>query len=744
MSKTPPPPARAPKRLAIEALPEQLPMMSELYRRAEAELRKKRKQAARQRSKANAQQPEIDPRRLLHELQVHQVELELQNAELQEARDRMESSLEQFSDLYDFAPVGYFTLAPDRSIQQVNLNGARLVGIDRGALVGQPFERLVPPGLRADLRTFLQAAFAGPVKQTGDFELLGKKRPFRTVNIEAQRSAGGRECRVVLVDVSERKVAEDQLRESEERFRVMANAMSQMAWIARPDGHVFWYNQRWHDYTGTTPEQMEGWGWQIVHDPVVLPKMLKRWKQSLATGADFEMTFPLRGADGSFRSFLTRGIALKDAAGRVVQWLGTNTDVTEQKLAEEKLRVSEVRYRRLFEAAHDGVLLLDAATRKITDANPFMTQLLGYPIDQLVGKELFEIGLLKDAGASQEMFRKLKRRHEVRYEDLPLESRGGRRQEVEVVANLYQEDGHAVIQCNIRDITERQLAEETRRRLAVTDASNRKLEKEIVRRRGVEKSLRKSEREQRRLLGQARRMKDQMQMLSREVLRVQEEERKRISRELHDVVAQTLTVINVRLDSLKKAAAARTRGIDRDIARTQQLVEKSVDVVHQFARELRPAMLDDLGLVPALHAYVKTFARRHHLRMHLKVFAGLDQLDADKRTVLYRVAQEALSNVAMHAHASAVQLIIQKLPEGIRMTIRDNGRSFRMRQLTDAPGNQRLGLLGMRERLEMIGGQFQVRAVPGVGTTVIALIPPGKTVAPSRRSPRPPSPPETL
>ena len=139
-------------------------------------------------------------------------------------------------------------------------------------------------------------------------------------------------------------------------------------------------------------------------------------------------------------------------------------DITERKQVEAKGRVSEVRYRRLFETAHDGVLLLDPTTCKITDANPFMTTLQGYPHTQLVGKELFEIGLLKDQAASREMFRKLKRSHEVRYEDLPLKSREGRHQEVEVVANLYQEDGHSVLQCNIRDITVRKQAEELLRR----------------------------------------------------------------------------------------------------------------------------------------------------------------------------------------------------------------------------------------------------------------------------------------
>ncbi|HWV98982.1 MAG TPA: ATP-binding protein [Candidatus Acidoferrum sp.] len=119
------------------------------------------------------------------------------------------------------------------------------------------------------------------------------------------------------------------------------------------------------------------------------------------------------------------------------------------------MRASEIRYRRLFEAARDGILILDPSTRKITDANPFMTELLGYPHAELLGKELWEIGLLQDEKASQAAFQELQQRHFIRYEDLPLQTKGGQRHEVEFVSNLYDEDGRAVIQCNIRDITER-------------------------------------------------------------------------------------------------------------------------------------------------------------------------------------------------------------------------------------------------------------------------------------------------
>ena len=140
--------------------------------------------------------------------------------------------------------------------------------------------------------------------------------------------------------------------------------------------------------------------------------------------------------------------------------LSVMRDISARKKHEEEVSVSEIRYRRLFESAHDGILILDPGTRKIVDANPFMTQMLGYSHAELVGMELFEIGLLKDETASQDMVRKLRETREVRYDNLPLETRAGRHQDVEVVANLYDENGHPVIQCNIRDITERRRAEE--------------------------------------------------------------------------------------------------------------------------------------------------------------------------------------------------------------------------------------------------------------------------------------------
>jgi len=254
-------------------------------------------------------------------------------------------------------------------------------------------------------------------------------------------------------------------------------------------------------------------------------------------------------------------------------------------------------------------------------------------------------------------------------------------------------------------------------------ASNLELSLEIIQRKAAEVALQKSERHYSLLLKQSDKLQEQLRRLSRQILSAQEDERKRISRELHDVIAQTLTGINIRLATLKKEAAVNTKGLDRNIARTQRLVEKSVDIVHQFARELRPAVLDDLGLIPALHSFVKLFSKRTRVHVHLKAFAEVDQLDGNQRTILYRVAQEALTNVSRHAQASRVEVSILKLPDCICLKIWDDGKSFSVEQALQANGSKRLGLLGMKERLEMVGGSFEVESGPGKGTTIIAKIP---------------------
>lgn len=262
-----------------------------------------------------------------------------------------------------------------------------------------------------------------------------------------------------------------------------------------------------------------------------------------------------------------------------------------------------------------------------------------------------------------------------------------------------------------------------RQRSADLFVSTRQLKQEILERKSAEESLKQTEQHYGKSLEKSQQMQEQLRLLSRQLLSAQEEERKKISRELHDVIAQTLTGINVRLATLKKEAIHNTKSLERNIARTQKLVESSVDIVHRFARELRPTVLDDLGLIPALQTYMKSFQEQTGIRVSLTAFAAVEQLTEDKRTILYRVAQEALTNVSRHAQASETEVSIQKLNGAICMKIKDNGKGFQEERVLRAKKNRRLGLLGMRERLEMVGGNFSFISIPGKGTTIQARIP---------------------
>jgi signal transduction histidine kinase len=423
--------------------------------RAEERWRERR---GNRRSAAMAPQSDADAKRLLHELQVHQIELEMQNAELRQARDELEVALDNYTDLYDFAPSGYFTLAATGTILRANLTGSLLVGIERSRLVGQSFGRFVSAEFRPAFGTFLEQVFVGQTKQAGDFELARQGQPPRFVHIEAQCLLNGQGCRAAVVDITARKAAE-----------------------------------------------------------------------------------------------------------------------------------------------------------------------------------------------------------------------------------------------------------EGRYRLEVMTASNLKLEQEINRRKTLEQALKASE--------------HQLRQLSHEILLAQEAERKRISRELHDTVLQTLVGISIHLASLTPKPADNPTSLRRKIAQTQRLVEKSLAMVHRFAVELRPTVLDDLGLIPALHTFMKDFMKRTGVRARLTAYAAVNQLPLDQSAVLYRVALEALNNVAIHAQASAVEVQIKKLPEWICLTITDDGKSFDVRRVLRANANGRLGLLGMKERLQMVGGRFSIQSTPGRGTTVTARIP---------------------
>ncbi len=261
-----------------------------------------------------------------------------------------------------------------------------------------------------------------------------------------------------------------------------------------------------------------------------------------------------------------------------------------------------------------------------------------------------------------------------------------------------------------------QLEEMVARRTSDLTAMNSRLKASV-------EFIKKGKEEYRLLLLEAQTMQKKLRQLTRQIITAQEEERKEISRELHDQVIQSLIGINIQLSALGKGATTGGPFLKRKIAHTQRLVEASVNEVHRFARELRPAMLDDLGLIPALDVYNRTLEERKKIKIRMTAFQGIEALGVVERTVLFRVAQEALTNVIRHAGATQVKMRFREIANTIQMEISDNGKSFSVKRIFLAKSPKRLGLVGMRERIEMIGGSLTIESTPGTGTTVRAKIP---------------------
>lgn len=248
--------------------------------------------------------------------------------------------------------------------------------------------------------------------------------------------------------------------------------------------------------------------------------------------------------------------------------------------------------------------------------------------------------------------------------------------------------------------------------------------RDITERKRTEAAVAQSEEHYRDLFHQAYQMQENLRRMSDRMLRIQEHERSRISRDLHDEVGQALTAINMNLAILRNTLVGCAPEIERRISDTQQLIENTMGTIHNFSRELRPAMLDDLGLLPALRNYVKNFSDRTGVRVQLEVAEEdrLEELDSDRKTVIYRIVQEGLNNVIKHAHATRVEIALRGSPQDARLELSDNGRGFTLGARPES-APQQLGLLGLAERVRLVGGEFVVASLPARGTVLRATIP---------------------
>ena len=336
-----------------------------------------------------------------------------------------------------------------------------LLATDIGRPIGGIKHNLELDDLEGFLRKVIDllAAREAEVRDKDGHWYLLRARPYLTVDNKIDGAV------LVLLDIDALKRSEQAITVERNYAEATLRTARDPLVILRPDLTVNTANDAFYRTFGLTPAQTENrplydladGAWNIPALRALLADVLPRNHFF----NDLEVTHQFGGL--GFRTMLLNGRRLESDDGAPLRILLSIEDVTERRRSSAALRASEIRYRRLFEAAKDGVIIMDPKTRLITDTNPFMMQLLGYRRDEFIGKELFEIGLFRDGHAAREAFLQLRENQEIRYEHLPLKAKDGTSHEVEVVANLYDEDGRAVIQCNVRDITERKrMADELR------------------------------------------------------------------------------------------------------------------------------------------------------------------------------------------------------------------------------------------------------------------------------------------
>ncbi|MDO8545379.1 MAG: chemotaxis protein CheB [Opitutaceae bacterium] len=419
------------------------------------------------------------------EVQSTNEELQSINEELETSKEELESGNEELitvneemayrngeltrlnSDLNNFhvslsTPI--VVLARDLTIRRFTPLAEKLFNLmatDIGRPIGGIKHNLQVEDLEGFLRKVIDLLAAREVEvrdKDGHWYLL-RARPYVTVDNKIDGAV------LVLLDIDALKRSEQTITQERNYAEATLRTARDPLVILRPDLTVNTANDAFYRTFGLTAAQTENQNlfaladgaWNIPALRALLADVLPRNHFF----NDLEVTLHFGGVGE--RTMLLNGRRLESEAGEPLRILLSIQDVTEGRRSRAALRASEIRYRRLFEAAKDGVLIVDPATRRITDANPFMVQLLGYRRDEFVGKELFEIGLFRDERVAQEAFLHLRDKEEIRYEHLPLKDKNGVAHEVEVVANLYDEDGNAVIQCNVRDITERKRTEDALR-----------------------------------------------------------------------------------------------------------------------------------------------------------------------------------------------------------------------------------------------------------------------------------------
>lgn len=601
--------------------------------------------------------------------------------ERRRAEEAVRRSEEHLRLVIDTIPTMAWTSQPDGVVDFINQRWLDYAGLTLDQYLKDPMGTVHPDDVTGVVENWGTALMAG--EPYGDEMRLrradGEYRWF-LVRSEPLRDKQGNIVKWYgsSIDIEDRKRAELEA-------RTLINAIPDQIWSGPPDGTNDYVNARWRSETGLTMEDVRGDGWQTLVHPDDRERVLKAWQYSVQTGMPYEQEERHRTADGTYRWYLNRGVPLRDDEGRIIRWYGTNTDIEDRKQAEEKLKHSEFQLAQAQRLAHIGSWDWDLHTNGVTWSDelyhifglqPGTIRVAG-EVDRFIHPDDLDLGwdIVKRAIASKEPYDYYHRILRPDGTERIARSRG---------SILSDKRGEPIkIFGATQDVTELKQAE-----------------------------------------AKLKETSEQLRALSASVQTARDQESKRIAREIHDELGGALTswkwdLEEIRDEMYKTLDASQVVTVRNKIEGMIKLTETTLDTVRRLASELRPAALE-LGLVQGLEWQALQFENRTGIPVQLVCALEKADLDNGQATAVFRILQEALTNIQRHAQATHVTITCWEESDRFVLTIKDNGRGITE---SEKSGRQSLGLLGMRERAHLTGGEINIETAEGEGTKITVQVP---------------------
>jgi PAS domain S-box-containing protein len=651
-------------------------------------------------------------------------QLRAEITERKRTEEALRASEEKFSAAFRASPIALVIATMDGKYVEVNQALCDLLGYSREELLGKTAIEL---GI---LTAEARQTWVETLERESD-AMTVRELSFRLPNGISRTTLSSVETMILnsvphrlstVLDITERRQAEEALRLSEQRFQLLTETIPILVWSARADGVSDYYNAPFLQYLGRTLEEMHGWAWVNTLHPDDRERSSVVWTQAFSSGSDYEIEYRIRrAADGQYRWHLGRAIPLRESSGTIVRWYGTCTDIHDRKRAEEEMNWHAARAETLARIAArlNKQLDLDAVIHAVCE-EAINTFKVSQATISLYDKKRDLLVYAGGVNIPPEYAAIMEPISRSRFDEF-LRAMGP----IMVVPDIQ----------SVPDVPNAEFSSHLDVRTVVTAAMLRDQELVGVLVVGVNGHVREFDKDELTLLKAisdqaaqaianalllkaANEQHEQLRALSTKLVEAQETERRALTTELHDRVGQNLTGLSINLQNMKALLSgemAQTLTAKFDDA--QELVQDTTRHIRDIMAELYIPELEDYGLAVAL----ETYAERVALRGKLEPVADLPDLGhplpSDVQIALFRAAQEAISNVLKHANATQLEVRLEERHGRIILTVEDNGRGFEPDTSSQREA-QSWGLKIMRERIESIGGKVQIESKPGEGTRV--------------------------